>query len=79
MLPTPTDQTRLPVGKGRGTSTCPPDLLVCTPALRSGGPGPSRAITAAGTLQDDRRHLRGTKDEIQDDSDMRRLPTVHFL
>src|SRR6185437_14067997 len=56
-----------------------PDLLVCTPALRPGGPGPSHAITTVGTLQDDRRHLRGTKDEIQDDSDAHRLPTVHFL
>ena len=55
------------------------DLLVCTPALRPGGPGPSRAITTAGTLQDDRRNPRGTKDEIQDDSDARRLPTVYFL
>ena len=53
-----------------------PDLLVCTPALRPGGPGPSLAITTAGTLQDGRRHLHGTKDEIQDDSDVRRLPTV---
>ena len=61
------------------TSTCPPDLLVCMPALRPGGPGPSRAITTAGTLQDDRRNLRRTKDEIQDDSDARRLPTVYFL
>jgi len=26
-----------------GTSTRPPDLLVCTPALRLGGPGPPRA------------------------------------
>ena len=40
-----------------------PDLLVCTPALRPGGPGPSHAITTAGTLQDGRRHLHGTKDE----------------
>ena len=56
-----------------------PDLLVCRPALRPGGPGPSHAITTVGTLQDDRRHLRGTKDEIQDDSAARRLPTVHFL
>ena len=56
-----------------------PDLLVCTPALRPGGPGPSLAITTAGTLQDGRRHLHGTKDEIQGDSDVRRLPTVHFL
>ena len=55
------------------------DLLVCTPALRPGGPGPTRAITTVGAPQDDRRHLRGTKDEIQDDSDARRLPTVHFL
>ena len=56
-----------------------PDLLVRTPALRPGGPGPSLAITTAGTLQDDRRNLRGTKDEIQDDSAARRLPTVYFL
>ena len=56
-----------------------PDLLVRTPALRPGGPGPSLAITTAGTLQDDRRNLRGTKDGTQDDSDARRLPTVHFL
>ena len=33
----------------------------------------------AGTLQDNRRNLHGTKDEIQDDSDARRLPTVYFL
>ena len=32
-----------------------------------------------GTLQDDRRDPRRTKDEIQDDSDTRRLPTVYFL
>ena len=56
-----------------------PDLLVCTPALRPGGPGPTRAITTTGTLQDGRHHPRGTKDEIQDDGDARRLPTVHFL
>ena len=56
-----------------------PDLLMCRPALRPGGPGPSLAITTAGTLQDDRRNLRRTKDEIQDDSDVRRLPTVYFL
>ena len=56
-----------------------PDLLMCTPALRPGGPGPPLAITTAGTLQDGRRHLHGTKDEIQDDSDVRRPPTVHFL
>ena len=55
-----------------------PDLLMCTPALRPGGPGPPLAITTAGTLQDGRRHLRGTKGEIQDDSDVRRLPTVYF-
>ena len=28
--------------KESGTSACPPDLLVCTPALRPGGPGPPR-------------------------------------
>ena len=33
----------------------------------------------AGTLQDDRRDLRRTKDNIQDDCDARRLPTVYFL
>ena len=43
------------------------------------GPGPTHAITTAGALQDDRRHPRGTKDEIQDNSDARRLPTVYFL
>ena len=48
----------------------------CTPTR---GPGPSRAITAAGTLQDERRNPHRTKDEIQDDSDARRLPTVYFL
>ena len=62
-----------------GTSTCPPGLLVCTLALRPGGPGPSRAITTAGTLQDERRNPHRTKDEIQDDSDARRLPTVYLL
>ena len=56
-----------------------PDLLVCTLTLRPGGPGPSHAITTAGTLQDDRRNLHGTKDGTQDDNDARRLPTVHFL
>ena len=56
-----------------------PDLLMCTLAPRPGGPGPSHAITTAGTLQDGRRHLHGTKYEIQDDSDVRRLPTVYFL
>ena len=29
--------------EGSGTSTCLPDLLGCTPALRPGGPGPPRA------------------------------------
>ena len=52
---------------------------MCTPALRPGGPGPTRAITTAGALQDDRRHPRGTKDEIYDNSNARRLPTVYFL
>src|SRR6185312_6259065 len=56
-----------------------PDLLACTPALRPGGPGPPLTITTAGTQQDGRRHLHGTKHEIQDDSDVRRLPTVPFL
>ena len=56
-----------------------PDLLMCTPALRPWGPGSTRAITTTGTLQDSRRHLRRAKDEIQDDGDARRLPTVHFL
>ena len=78
-LPTPTIRIRLPLGEGSGTSTCPPDLLVCTPALRPEGPGPTRAITTTGTLQDGRRHPRGTKDEIQEDSNARRLPTVYFL
>ena len=55
------------------------DLQVCTPALRPGDPGPPHAITTAGTLQDERRKPHRTKDEIQDDSDARRLPTVHFL
>ena len=79
VLPTPTIRIRLPLGEGSGTSTCPPDLLVCTPALPPGGPGPSHAITTAGTLQDDQRNLRRTKDEIQDDNNARRLPTVYFL
>ena len=91
VLPTPTIRTRLPLGKGSGDVMCPsgrgtqykmdraPDLLVCTPALRPGGPGPSHAITTARTLLDDRRNLRRTKDDIQDDSDMRRLRTVYFL
>ena len=57
----------------------PPDLLVRTLAPRPGGPGPSHAITTAGTLQDGRRHLHETKDGAQDDGDVRRLPTVHFL
>ena len=56
-----------------------PDLLMCTPALRPGGPGLSHTITITRILQDGRRHLHWTKDEIQDDSDVRRLPTVHFL
>ena len=68
-----------PTGEGSGTSTCPPDLLVCTPALRPGGPGPTRAITIARTLQDGRRNLHRTKNEIQDDSNARRLPTLYFL
>ena len=79
VLPPPTFRTRLPLRKGSGDVTCPPDLLVCTPAVRPGGPGPTRAITTAGALQDDRRHPRGTKDEIQDGSNARRLPTVYFL
>ena len=79
LLP-PTFQARLPLGKGgSGDVMCPPDLLVCTPALRPGGPGPTRTITTARALQDDRRHPRGIKDEIQDNSDARRLPTVYFL
>ena len=53
-----------------------PDLLVRTLAPRPGGPGPSHAITTAGTLQDGRRHLHETKDGAQDDGDVRRLPTV---
>src|SRR6185437_5447719 len=56
-----------------------PDLLVCPPALRPGDPGPPHAITTAGTLQDERRNPHRTKDEIQDDSDARRLPTVYLL
>ena len=48
----------------------------CTPTR---GTGPSRAITTAGTLQDERRNPHRTKDEIQDDSDARRLPTVYLL
>ena len=68
-----------PSSQRSGTSTCPPGLLVCTPALRPGGPGPSRAITTAGTLQDVRRNPHRTNDEIQDDSDARRLPTVYLL
>jgi hypothetical protein len=52
---------------------------VCTPTLRPGGPGPTRAITTTRTLQDGRRNLHRTKDEIQDDSNTRRLPTVYFL
>ena len=51
---------------GFGDVMCPPDLLVCTPALRPGGPGPTGAIPAG-------------QDEIQDNSDARRLPTVYFL
>ena len=39
----------------------------------------ARTTPPAGTLQDDRRDLRRTKDEIQDDSDTRCLPTVYFL
>ena len=86
---------------------CPPDLLVCTLALRPGGPGTSRATITAGasrTLirrahrmpprrvpytsndyaacggwQDDRRNLHSFKDDIYDDCDARRLPTVYFL
>ena len=73
-------------GQGPGPLSCgvrdfhaPPDLLVRTLAPRPGGPGPSHAITTAGTLQDGRRHLHETKDGAQDDGDVRRLPTVHFL
>ena len=68
-----------PSSQRSGTSACPLDLQVCTPALRPGGPGPSRAITTTGTLQDDRRNLHSMKDKIQNDSDARRLPTVYFL
>ena len=56
-----------------------PDLLMCTLAPRPGGPGPSHTITITRILQDGRRHPRRTKDEIQGDSDTRRLPTVYFL
>ena len=73
-------------GRDPGPPSCgvrdfhaPPDLLVRTLAPRPGGPGPSHAITTAGTLRDDRHNLRGAKDGAQDDSDARRLPTVHFL
>ena len=73
-------------GRDPGPPSCgvrdfhaPPDLLVRTLALRPGGPGQSLAITTARTLQDDRRNVRGTTDEIQSDSDARRLPTVYFL
>ena len=45
----------------------------------TGGPGPTRAITTAKALQDDRRRPRGAKDEIQDNINVRRLPTVYFL
>ena len=68
-----------PSSQRSGTSTCPPGLLVCTPALRPGGSRPSRAITTAGTLQGERRNPHRTKDEIQDDSNARRLPTVYLL
>ena len=73
-------------GRGPGPPSCGvrgfhalPDLLMCTLAPRPGGPRPSHAITTTGMLQDGRRHLHGTKYEIQDDSDVRRLPTVYFL
>ena len=68
-----------PSSQRSGTSTCPPGLLVRTPAPRPGGSGPSRAITTAGTLQGERRNPHRTKDEVQDDSDARRLPTVYLL
>ena len=70
-------------GRDPGPPSCgvrdfhaPPDLLVRTLAPRPGGPGQSHAITTARTLQDDRHNLHGTKDETQDDSNARRLPTV---
>jgi len=73
-------------GRDPGPPSCgvrdfhaPPDLLVRTLAPRPGGPGPSHAITTAGTLRDDRHNLRRAKDGAQDDSDACRLPTVHFL
>jgi len=68
-----------PSSRRPGDVTRPPDLLVCTPALRPGSPGPSRAITTTGTLQGVRRNPHRTKDDIQDDSDARRLPTVYVL
>ena len=34
---------------------------------------------ACGGWQDDRRNLHRTKDDIYDDCDVRRLPTVYFL
>ena len=40
---------------------------------------PATTTPPVETLQDDRRDPRRTKDEIQDDSDARRLPTVYFL
>ena len=60
----------------RHVSPGPSSVHACTPTR---GPGPSRAITTAGTLQDERRSPHRTKDEIQDDSDARRLPTVYLL
>ena len=44
-----------------------------TPTRRSG------AVPRHYYRQDNRRNLRRTKDEIQDDSAVRRLPTVYFL
>jgi len=62
--------------RGLHVSPGPSSVHARTPTR---GSGASRAITTAGTLQDDRHNLRRTKDEIQDDSDARRLPTVYFL
>ena len=72
-------------GRDPGPPSCgvrdfhaPPDLLVRTLAPRPGGPGPSHAITTAGTLRDDRHNLRGAKTEPRTTATRAAFPQYTF-
>ena len=92
VLPTSTVRTHLPPGKGSDDVTCPSERgtqhararpqtsPLWGPGLpRAPGPSSVHARTPTRGSETVSHHLRGTKDEIQDDSDARRLPTVYFL